>query len=47
MSSKNIHATQKVEEYQKIFNWGYQVGRYRLAAEDMKTLIEIFKCDCF
>jgi hypothetical protein len=46
MSSKNIHATQKVEEHHKIFNWGYQVEKYKLAAEGMKTLIGIFRCDC-
>ena len=48
MRFKNIHATQKVEEHHKIFNWGDQVERYKLAlaAEGMKTLIEIFRCDC-
>ena len=46
MRSKNIHATQKVEEHHKIFNWGCQGERYKLAAEGMKTLIEIFRCDC-
>ncbi len=46
MRSKNIHATQKVEEDHKIFNWGYQVEKYKLAAEGMKTLIGIFMCDC-